>query len=141
VTVELREAGGSDLADVLTLWRTSDAAESATDDEASLERLLVHPTSDLLLAVEDGAVLGTLIVTWDGWRGGFYRLVVAPGARRNGIASALVADGERRLREAGCRRISILALRGHDHAAGFWTAVGYDLDERLDRYFKSVVPG
>jgi ribosomal protein S18 acetylase RimI-like enzyme len=141
VSVDLREADGSDLADVLTLWRTSDAAESATDDEASLEQLLVHPTSALLLAVDDGAVLGTLIVTWDGWRGGFYRLVVAPGARRKKVASALVADGERRLREAGCRRISILALRGHDHAAGFWTAVGYDLDERLDRYFKSIDPG
>jgi ribosomal protein S18 acetylase RimI-like enzyme len=141
MSVELREAGRSDLTEVLALWRTSDAAESATDDEASLERLLVHPTSDLLIAVEDGALLGTLIVAWDGWRGGLYRLVVAPGARRNGIASGLVADGERRLRAAGCRRISILVLRGHDHAAGFWTAVGYDLDERLDRYFKSVDPG
>jgi ribosomal protein S18 acetylase RimI-like enzyme len=141
VTVELRDAGRADLADVLALWRTSDAAESATDDEDSLERLLAHPTSDLLLAVEGGELLGTLIVAWDGWRGGLYRLVVASGSRRAGIASALVAEGERRLREAGCRRISILVLRGHDHAAGFWTAVGYDFDDRLDRYFKSVDPG
>jgi ribosomal protein S18 acetylase RimI-like enzyme len=140
VTVELREAGRADVAPVLALWRTSDAAESATDDEASLERLLAHPTSDLLLSVEGGAVVGTLIVAWDGWRGGLYRLVVAPGSRRAGIASTLVAEGERRLREAGCRRVSILVLRGHDHAAGFWTTAGYDLDERLDRYVKTLGP-
>jgi len=138
VTVELRDAGRGDLTDVLALWRTSDAAASATDDQASLERLLAHPTSDLLLAVEVGELIGTLIVAWDGWRGGLYRLVVASGSRRAGIASALVEEGERRLREAGCRRVSILVLRGHDHAAGFWTAVGYQSDDRLDRYFKSI---
>jgi len=138
VTVELRDAGRGDLTDVLALWRTSDAAGSATDDQASLERLLAHPTSDLLLAVEVGELIGTLIVAWDGWRGGLYRLVVASGSRRAGIASALVEEGERRLREAGCRRVSILVLRGHDHAAGFWTAVGYQSDDRLDRYFKSI---
>ncbi|MGZ8624059.1 MAG: GNAT family N-acetyltransferase [Actinomycetota bacterium] len=115
----------------------ADAPESATDDGASLERLLAHPTSALLLAVEGDSVVGTLIVAWDGWRGGLYRLVVAPGSRRAGVASTLVAEGEERLREVGCRRVSILVLRGHDHAAGFWTAAGYDLDERLDRYVKS----
>jgi GNAT superfamily N-acetyltransferase len=138
VTVEIRDAIEGDLADVLTLWRTSDAAESATDDEASLRALLVHPTSHLLLAVDGDRLLGTLIVAWDGWRGGLYRLVVAPRSRRTGLASALVAEGERRLRVAGCQRISILVLRGHEHAAGFWTAIGYDLDERLDRYVRSI---
>ena len=140
MTVEIREAVRTDLADVLALWRTSDAPESATDDQGSLERLLDHPTSDLLLAVEEGELLGTLITAWDGWRGGLYRLVVAPGSRRAGLASSLVAEGERRLREADCRRISILVLRGHEHAAGFWTATGYELDERLDRYIKPLLP-
>ena len=140
MTVEIREAGRADLADVLALWRTSDAAESATDSQEFLERLLDHPTSNLLLAVDDGELLGTLITGWDGWRGGPYRLVVAPGSRRAGLASSLVAEGERRLREAGCRRISILVLRGHEHGAGFWTATGYELDERLDRYVKPLLP-
>ena len=136
--MEIREATRADLADVLALWRTSDAAESATDDEPSLERLLAHPGSDLLLASDDDRLLGTVIAAWDGWRGGLYRLVVDPEARREGVASALVGEGERRLRTRGCLRISILVLRGHEHAAAFWTAASYELDGRLDRHFRSL---
>jgi ribosomal protein S18 acetylase RimI-like enzyme len=139
--MELREAGPADLAGVLSLWRNAEADQTVTDDRVSLGLVLEHPTTDLLLAVDGERVLGTLIVAWDGWRGGLYRLAVAPDERRAGVASALVSEGERRLREAGCRRISVLALRGHDHAAGFWNAVGYELDERLDRYMKPLDPG
>ena len=32
----------------------------------------------MFLAVIDGAVIGSVIATWDGWRGGIFRLVVDP---------------------------------------------------------------
>ena len=43
------------------------------------------------------ALSGTVIASWDGWRGAMYRLAVLPSLRRRGIAAALVDEGERRL--------------------------------------------
>ncbi|HXQ58865.1 MAG TPA: GNAT family N-acetyltransferase, partial [Acidimicrobiales bacterium] len=50
---------------------------------------------------------------------------VAPHVRRRGIASSLVAEGERRLRAQGCRRVTALVVDADPHAAEFWTGVDY----------------
>jgi ribosomal protein S18 acetylase RimI-like enzyme len=52
----------------------------------------------LLVAERGGAIVGSLIVAFEGWRGSFYRLAIHPAERRRGLASALVDHGERRLR-------------------------------------------
>ena len=94
---------------------------------------------DLLLAVdENGTLLGTLIAAFDGWRGNMYRLVVAHGKRRTGIARALVAAGEARLAGQGCRRITALVADSEPDAAAFWRAAGYGHDHRIVRYVKTV---
>jgi ribosomal protein S18 acetylase RimI-like enzyme len=83
-------------------------------------------------------VVGTLIATWDGWRGNMYRLVVDPRVRRQGVARALVVAGERRLARAGCRRVTALVTGSHEHAVGFWAAAGYDLDPAMTRRVKML---
>jgi ribosomal protein S18 acetylase RimI-like enzyme len=79
-----------------------------------------------------------LIAAFDGWRGNLYRLAVHPDHRRRGVATRLVAAGEQQLHEQGCRRITALLVRDEDHATAFWPTVGYDLDERIDRYVKTA---
>ena len=94
---------------------------------------------DLFLVAEDaGRLVGTLIAGWDGWRGNMYRLAVLPAYRRQGVATALVGEAERRLRALGARRITALVISDHDWATGFWRAAGYELDERMARFVKGV---
>jgi ribosomal protein S18 acetylase RimI-like enzyme len=94
----------------------------------------------LLIAEFKGRVIGALIATWDGWRGNLYRLAVREEHRRRGVALRLVQEGERRLAARGARRISVLAGRDDEMAAGLWTAAGYDRDEKIGRFVKDVPP-
>jgi ribosomal protein S18 acetylase RimI-like enzyme len=124
---------------VLQLWRASGTEPSATDDLAGLEALLRRSGADALLVADDhGELVGTLIAAWDGWRGHMYRLAVLPTHRRRGVARALVAEGERRLREAGARRVNAVVVHTNDDGLGFWPAAGYEFDERARRYVKSL---
>ena len=94
---------------------------------------------DLFLVAEDaGRLVGTLIAGWDGWRGNMYRLAVLPAYRRQGVATALVGEAERRLRALGARRITALVIGDHDWATDFWRAAGYEMDERMTRFVKGV---
>ena len=88
-----------------------------------------------------GRMVGTLIAAWDGWRGNMYRLAVVPDVRRRGIATALVGEGERRLRARRCRRISALVVDTDVHAVDFWTDVGY-VPYPMERYVRTIgAPG
>lgn len=85
-----------------------------------------------------GRIVGNVIATWDGWRGGIWRVAVVPQWRRKGVGTRLVAAAEERLEGLGAPRVAALVLREHDHALGFWRALGYEPDERVDRWVNSL---
>jgi hypothetical protein len=74
----LRTGRLSDVEAVLQLWEASDAEPTHTDNVTSLGQLIVHDRDALIIAEDDGRLVGSVIAGWDGWRGSVYRLVVAP---------------------------------------------------------------
>jgi ribosomal protein S18 acetylase RimI-like enzyme len=135
--VILRSATPADVDDVLDVWHRAEAAPSVTDDARSLLRLLGHAPDALVVAEIDGAIIGTLIATFDGWRANLYRLAVVPEHRRHGVARALVQEGEKRTQARGARRYSALVLAAEAGAVGLWEGVGYDRDPRIVRFTKT----
>ena len=109
---------------------------SATDDADGVLALMARDPGALLVADDDGAVIGSLIAAWDGWRGHMYRLAVRPEHRRRGVATALVRAGEQRLHDVGCRRISALVVGDHEHAVGLWESAGYAWQADIRRYVR-----
>lgn len=123
---------------VLDLWAASDAASTVTDSVAALLRLLDTDDQALLVAELDGALVGSVIAGWNGWRGSIYRLAVSPGQRRRGVATALVLAAERRLRERGALRIDAIVDDEDAGAARFWTAVGYRRQQDRGRFVRDI---
>jgi ribosomal protein S18 acetylase RimI-like enzyme len=142
--VAIRPATRDDIDAVLDVWRRAEAIPSETDTAADLTRLLRRDHESLLVAVGDGHIVGTVIATWDGWRGGLWRLAVLPDWRRRGVARALVTEAEHRLRAKGARRLSVLAEASDPRAMAFWQArtdMGYVPDAGARRYVKMLGGG
>ena len=81
----LRHARPDEAEAILRFWVDSGASLSTTDQVDFLRKTLHHPAAVLVLALVDDAIVGTVLGTFDGWRGNIYRLVVAPDRRRQGI--------------------------------------------------------
>lgn len=108
MAIELRTATAEDIGAVLRFWLEA-AEPTSTDSAEALAGLLRRDPGALLLAEQDGRILGSVIAGWDGWRGSIYRLAVSPGQRRSGLGQMLLGAAEDRLRELGrvaCMRSS-----------------------------------
>jgi ribosomal protein S18 acetylase RimI-like enzyme len=137
--VIFRSAGSSDVESVLALWEL--AAENAgrpADTAEALRRLIDQDADALILAVDGQAIVGSLIVGWDGWRGHLYRLAVRPDCRRRGIARDLLGMGETRLAGLGAGRADAMVLDGNRPAHGLWSAAGYRLQAHWSRWVKPL---
>lgn len=123
---------------VLRLWRQAEATVSITDAVDDIIRAANASMACLLIAEQDGKIVGSVIGGFDGWRGNVYRLAVHPKYRRQGIARTLVTELESRLVELGAKRITSLVENEHPWATSFWAALDYDYDPSMARYVRNL---
>lgn len=135
----LRTARLDEADDLLALWAV--AAENdarPADTREAVTALLARDPDAVLVADDDGILVGTVIAGWDGWRYHLYRLAVRPGRRGQGIGSALVAAAEDRFRSLNGGRADAMVLEGNDLGHGLWRACGYQPQEEWRRWVKPL---
>jgi ribosomal protein S18 acetylase RimI-like enzyme len=134
-----RAATAKDVQPILDLWAAARSDHAETPDSAeAIQRLTATDPEALLVADEDGVIVGALIAAFDGWRGNMYRLAVRPDRRRRNIARRLVEHGEARLRSRGAPKTTALVGRGDAQAEALWRAVGYRDDVEIGRWVRSL---
>ena len=139
--VIVRSASVSDIAAVLAFWQlAAQDAHRPADSREALERLMERDPEALLLAEEDGRLVGSVIAGWDGWRCHLYRLAVDPQRRRQGIGTTSLERAERRFRSLGGPRADAMVLEDNGLAHQAWRATGYVPQAEWARWVKPLGP-
>ncbi|MET9952694.1 GNAT family N-acetyltransferase [Streptomyces sp. NPDC006339] len=136
--LRIRAAVAADIDAVLAFWRTAAEGTSISDDRAGVARLVERDPEALLLAERAGALVGTVIAGFDGWRCHLYRLAVHPEHRRRGIGGALLAAAEERFVRLGGRRADAMVLDRNELGRAAWRAAEYGPDEAWTRWVKPL---
>jgi ribosomal protein S18 acetylase RimI-like enzyme len=134
--IQFRRATADDASSILSLWRVAEAVHGVTDTLEDIRSIVGREYAAFILAVLDGQIVGSIIATFDGWRGGIYRLAVHPSHRRRGMARMLVAEAEKVFKQWGVKRVGAIVMKEHPWAMGFWKAAGYTVDERAVRFIR-----
>ncbi|HVN55096.1 MAG TPA: GNAT family acetyltransferase [Anaerolineaceae bacterium] len=125
--VSLREfAFPEDYPAVYRLWsQAGPGIQLRRSDEAEEIRKKIEKDPDLFLVAEaESEIVGTVLGGFDGRRGMVYHLAVAPAFREQGIATALMAELEKRLRVKGCIRYYLMVTRDNQEAIRFYERRG-----------------
>jgi ribosomal protein S18 acetylase RimI-like enzyme len=128
-----------DIDAVLALWDRAAGPTSLPGTAASVALLLERDPGALIVADHDGAIVGSLIVGFDGWRCHLYRLAVDADHRRRHIGAQLVARAREQAHELGARRIDAMVDGNNELGVGFWSAIGFTVPAHEDRRFSSLV--
>lgn len=135
--MNIRSAGPNDVETIHRFWLAA-AEPTSTDDVASVASAVANDACDVLVAEDRDELVGTVIASWDGWRGNLYRLAVAEARRRQGIARQLIAAAEESLRVRGARRVAAIVMTDHDYAVQTWEDSGYAREARNGRFIKML---
>lgn len=130
---------------VMVLWESVFGYQAAHNNPSLvLDKKLEIDDHLFFVAVEDSAVVGTIMAGYDGHRGWIYSVAVSPSHRRQGIGSRLVAHAERALTARGCVKINLQIMEGNESVAGFYSSLGYSVEKRVSmgkRVLENVPPG
>jgi ribosomal protein S18 acetylase RimI-like enzyme len=136
--MQIRSATADDVDAVLAFWQQAAQGRSVSDDREGVLGLVEHDPQALLIADDEGVIVGTVIAGWDGWRCHIYRLAVLPSRRREGIGRALVAMAEARFTAAGGRRSDAMVLDDNDDAQQVWRGLGYAREDHWSRWVRPI---
>lgn len=125
--MRIREFNMDDHDAVYALWR--DAGEGVrlrpSDERDEIAKKLTRDPDLFLVAEVDGVLVGVVMGAWDGRRGWLHHLAVRADHRRQGIASALLDEVERRLAAKGCLKVNLLVSRETPGARRLYEKRGY----------------
>jgi ribosomal-protein-alanine N-acetyltransferase len=94
------------------------------------------PTVSYLVAELAGTVVGHAVASAAGDDAELQRIAVAPAYRRSGVASALLAEVERRAAADGADRLLLEVREGNLAAARFYRAAGFTEIGRRPAYYR-----
>ena len=114
---------------VVALWKACDLVVPHNDPLRDIARKLRVNPEWFLLAVSEGQVVGSCMVGYEGHRGWINYLAVAPELRRSGLATLLMREAERLLRDAGCPKINLQVRSGNRDVIAFYRSLGYRMDD------------
>lgn len=132
----------ADAAAVVALWQRCGLTRPWNDPHADFARALSGATSTILIARDDAAVIGSVMVGHDGHRGWLYYLAVAPDRRGQGIGRTLFAAAEDWLRALAVPKVQLMVRSDNAAALDFYRAVGLERQDVvvLGRFLTEPVP-
>ena len=123
---------------VVGLWATAAGPTRLPSDSGAVARLLERDPEALLVAEKDGALVGTVILGWDGWRAHVYRMAVRPAHRHEGVGRLLLEAAAGRARALGARRLDALVDDANEVGVAFWARLGFARDPEDRRWTRPL---
>jgi len=126
--MEIRTFAEVDTDAVIDLWRSTGLVHPTNDPHRDIARKVTDSPWGFLVLTEDGEIIGSVMVGYDGHRGWMNYLACHPDHQRRGVATKLMAAARELLLDRGCPKINLQVRVGNEGAHEFYRSLGYSED-------------
>lgn len=137
--MEIRSFTESDEPAVIHLWKRCGLTRPWNDPHKDIARKLAVRPDLFLVAAEQGEIVGSVMVGYDGHRGWINYLAVAPELRMQGLGRALMAEAEARLLREGCPKINLQVRANNEGVVVFYQRLGYEVEQMVSMGKRLIV--
>jgi ribosomal protein S18 acetylase RimI-like enzyme len=114
---------------VIALWKSCGLTVPHNNPHKDIQRKLGVNPEWFLIGEENGVVVSSCMVGYEGHRGWINYLAVAPSSQRRGIATQMMEEAECLLREAGCPKINLQIRSSNAEVIRFYESMGFKQDQ------------
>lgn len=130
--MEIRDFALQDSAAVVQLWHDCGLYRPWNDPHKDIARKLsVSPELFWVGVDEQGEVMASIMVGYDGHRGWINYLAVHPKYQRQGHARQLMQRAEAELTALGCPKLNLQVRAGNEAVIAFYESLGYGDDQTV----------
>lgn len=123
--IQIRAFRLADYEKALALWQAVGFQGWALRTRAEIVKKLRRDRDLFLVACCGEEIFGTVMGSWDGFRGYAHNVAVHPSYQRQGIGRALMAELERRLWQKGARVLNLHYFNDSTWARDFYHSLGF----------------
>ena len=115
----------ADIAEVIALWQRCGSTRPWNDPAGDIALARREPNSTVLLGRDNGALVASVMVGYDGHRGWVYYVTVDPDRRHQGFGRVIMTAAEEWLRARGILKLQLMVRKDNATVHAFYQSIGY----------------
>ncbi len=128
--LEIRVMRDDELERVVELWHACGLTRPHNDPHRDIEKARAKPGSEILVGLDNGKVVASVMVGHDGHRGVVYYVSADPDVQGKGIGRQIMAAAEDWLKTQGIWKLNLMIRADNVAVRSFYERLGYDIEER-----------
>jgi ribosomal protein S18 acetylase RimI-like enzyme len=139
--MQIRKMTIADYDRVYELWMSCAGMglNNLDDSREGIKMFLRRNPETCLVAEENDAIVGVILIGNDGRRGYIYHTAVHPNERRKGIAAQLVNSGLTELSALGINKVALVVFGRNEVGNEFWQSQGFTVRDDIVYRNKALV--
>lgn len=123
----IRKMTIDDYDEVYNLWMScvGMGLNNLDDSRDGIDKFILRNPDTCLVAENDSAIVGVILVGNDGRRGYIYHTAVHPDCRKQGIAKKLVDEAMDELSALGINKVALVVFDRNELGNAFWESQGF----------------
>lgn len=136
--VSVRYYKDSDYDDVKQTLQEGELYDDVWETQENLRRKIERDQESILLAIDDGKIVGCVFIVENGWNAFIWRLSVRKEYRKQGIGKILMQKAEEIIKKRGLKESSLFVDTKNDDLKQWYTKQGYIKTSDYTFFYKKL---